>query len=70
LTGWRWLVTIILETRDALSPQIRAIFSWLGQGVVYILTQVIGRGIGLIGKGIIQGVGGTWQDVRYGKNRK
>jgi DNA-binding NarL/FixJ family response regulator len=70
LTDWRWLVTIILETRDALSPQVRAIFSWLGQGVVYILTQVVGRGIGLIGKGIIQGVGGTWQDVRYGKNRK
>lgn len=68
LGGWRWLVTIILETRDTAGPQFQSIFSWLGSGIVYVLTQVIGRGIGLIGRGIIQGVGSTWQDVRYGKN--
>ena len=69
LGGWRWFVTIALETRDAISPQLQAVFGWLGAGVVYVLTQVIGRGIGLIGRGIIQGVGSTWQDVRYGKKK-
>ena len=69
LGGWRWFVTIALETRDAISPQLQAVFGWLGAGVVYVLTQVIGRGIGVIGRGIIQGVGSTWQDVRYGKKK-
>ncbi|MEG4329441.1 DUF3685 domain-containing protein, partial [Microcoleus sp. herbarium5] len=37
-------------------------------GVVYVLTQVIGRGIGLIGRGIIQGIGNSLQDSKFGKN--
>jgi DNA-binding NarL/FixJ family response regulator len=57
LSGLRWLVTIALELRDALSPRFRAIFSVVGNGLVYFLIQVIGRGIGLIGRGILQGVG-------------
>ncbi len=57
LSGLRWLVTIALELRDALSPRFRVIFSVVGKGLVYFLIQVIGRGIGLIGRGILQGVG-------------
>ena len=34
---------------------------------MYLLTQVIGRGIGLIGRGIIQGVGSSFQDSKFGK---
>ena len=67
LRGIRWAVTIALETRDALAPRLRAVVAFVGSGVVYLLTQVIGRGIGLIFRGIIQGIGNTLQEVRYGK---
>ncbi|MGL5807112.1 MAG: DUF3685 domain-containing protein, partial [Xenococcaceae cyanobacterium] len=43
--------------------------AFIGSGVVYLLTYVIGRGIGLIGKGIIQGIGNTFSETRYGKDR-
>jgi DNA-binding NarL/FixJ family response regulator len=69
LRGIPWLVTIALETRDALTPRIQAIISFVSSGVIYFLTQVIGRGIGLIGKGIIQGIGNSVQEARYGKER-
>ncbi|MEC4984311.1 MAG: DUF3685 domain-containing protein, partial [Oscillatoria sp. PMC 1076.18] len=55
LTGLRWAVTIALEARDAIAPRLRKVLGFVGGGVVYLLTQVIGRGIGLIGRGIIEG---------------
>ena len=67
LSGLPLAVTLVLETRDAIAPRLRATVSFLGSGVVYILTQVIGRGIGLIGKGILQGIGTSLQDNRSGK---
>lgn len=70
LKGLPFTVTILLESRDAIAPRFRAVIALVGQGLVYVLTQVIGRGIGLIGRGIIQGVGNTFQDVKYGKNSK
>lgn len=63
LQGTRFFVTLALEGRDAIAPPLQATFTFLGRGVVYILTQVVGRGLGLIGRGILQGVGGTWQDI-------
>jgi Protein of unknown function (DUF3685) len=51
------LVTLLLEARDALAPQVRALLRRLGDLLVVVLTQVIGRGIGLVGRGIVQGMG-------------
>jgi DNA-binding NarL/FixJ family response regulator len=68
LSGWQLWLTLMLETRDAIAPRFRAVISLLGMGVVYILTQVIGRGIGLIGRGVIQGIGNSLQDSKFGKN--
>ncbi|MGD1804950.1 DUF3685 domain-containing protein [Dapis sp. BLCC M126] len=68
LSGIPLTVTLLLETRDAIAPGIRATISFIGSGVVYLLTQVIGRGIGLIGRGIIQGVGSSFQDAKFGRN--
>jgi DNA-binding NarL/FixJ family response regulator len=68
LTGLQLAVTLLLETRDAIAPRIRASVAFLGSGVVYILTQVIGRAIGLVGRGVIQGIGTTLQETRFGKN--
>lgn len=69
LQGLRWSVTIALELRDAIAPRLRAVIATIGKGAVYVLTQVIGRAIGLVGRGIIQGVGSTLQDARYSKDK-
>ena len=70
LRGLPWLATMIIEIRDAISPRLRALIASLGKGMVYLLTQVIGKGIGLIGKGIIQGIGSSLQDTSYGKKNQ
>lgn len=68
LSGWQLALTLLLEARDAIAPRVRAVISLLGAAVVFVLTQVIGRGIGLIGRGIIQGIGNSLQDSKFGKN--
>lgn len=67
LSGIQLVVTLALEFRDALAPRLRSVVAFLGSGIVYILTQVIGRAIGLIGRGVLQGLGGSLQES---KNRK
>lgn len=66
LSGIQLAVTLALETRDAISPRLRSAIAFLGSGVVYLLTEVIGRGIGLIGRGIAKGIGNAWQDNNRG----
>ena len=50
-------VTLIVEIRDALAPQLEIAIKYIGNIFVTLLTKVVGKGIGLIGKGIIQGLG-------------
>jgi len=69
LTGFRWLVTMVIEARDALAPGIVAVIDWLGKTFVYLLTEVIGKAIGLIGKGFVKGIGNSVQEVRYSDRR-
>lgn len=57
LSGIQLAVTLALETRDAISPRLKGAIAFLGSGIVYVLTEVIGRGIGLIGRGILKGIG-------------
>jgi DNA-binding NarL/FixJ family response regulator len=64
LSGIPLAVTLALETRDAIAPRLRSAISFVGSGLVYILTEVIGRGIGLIGRGIVKGIGNALQDPR------
>ncbi|HEY9854075.1 MAG TPA: DUF3685 domain-containing protein [Leptolyngbyaceae cyanobacterium] len=68
LSGMRLAVTLALEARDAVSPRLRALVAFVGSGVVYVLTQVIGRGIGLIGRGVLEGIGNSLQESRVGRN--
>ncbi|MGB3299243.1 MAG: DUF3685 domain-containing protein [Phormidesmis sp.] len=69
LGGIPLAVTLALETRDAIAPRLRTAVSLVGSTVVYVLTEVLGRGIGLVGRGIIKGVGSAWQDGKS-KGRK
>ena len=64
LAGIPFFVTLLLEARDAIAPRVRAAISFFGRGMVYVLTEVIGRGIGLIGRGIIKGIGNALQDAK------
>jgi DNA-binding NarL/FixJ family response regulator len=57
LTGIPLTVTLLLEFRDAIAPRLKSLVSLFGNTIVFILTQIIGRGIGLIGRGILQGMG-------------
>jgi len=56
--GWpQQLVTLLLEARDALATQVQSLLRRFGDLVVVVLTQVVGRAIGLVGRGIMQGMG-------------
>ena len=57
LSGIPLGITLILEFRDAISPRIQSLVGFLGTGIVFVLTQVIGKGLGLVGRGILQGIG-------------
>ena len=61
-------VTVALEARDAIAPRLRSAVSFVGSGLIYVLTEVIGRGIGLVGRGILKGVGTAWQDGKFSRN--
>ncbi|MBF2035299.1 MAG: DUF3685 domain-containing protein [Leptolyngbyaceae cyanobacterium T60_A2020_046] len=64
LSGLRYAVTLALEARDAIAPRLRAAIGFVGSGVVYVLTEVVGRGIGLVGRGILKGIGSAWHENR------
>ncbi len=57
LTGIPWLVTILIEFTDSITRGIKALADIVGRTLVFVLTEVLGKGIGLIGKGILQGIG-------------
>ncbi|MBW4507388.1 MAG: DUF3685 domain-containing protein [Scytonematopsis contorta HA4267-MV1] len=70
LSGIPLVVTLGLEFWDATSPRLQTLLSFLGSGVVFFLTQVVGRGLGLIGRGILQGIGNvSLRDKNWRKNK-
>ncbi len=68
LSGIRLWVTLGLEFGDAIAPRLQSLLSFLGSGVVFVLTQIVGRGLGLIVRGILQGIGSV--SFSEGKNKK
>ena len=68
LSGIPLFVTLVLEFRDAIAPRMRSLLSFFGSGVVFVLTQVIGKGLGLIGRGILQGIGSVSLPEKKNKN--
>ena len=67
LEGVQLAVTLVLELQDAIASRLKSAITFIGSGFVYVLTNVIGRGIGLIGRGVVQGIGTAWQDSRSKK---
>lgn len=62
LEGLPRVITLVLEARDAIAPRLRSVVSLVGNGVIYVLTDVIGRGLGLIGRGVLKGMGNSWRE--------
>ena len=62
LAGIPLVVTLALETRDALAPRLKMATTFMGSSIVYLLTEIIGRGIGLVGRGVIKGIGNILQE--------
>ncbi len=69
LTGIPALVTLLLEFQDAIAPRLRTITAFIGRGIVYLLKNILGRGIGLVGSGILQGIGASFGSDGKLKNR-
>lgn len=69
LSGVPLAVTLVLELRDTVAPRLQSVVTFLGNGLVYILTRIIGRGIGLIGRGILEGIGSSWRDSRLSRGQ-
>ena len=57
LTWLQKQITLLVEIRDAISPQLEIATKYIGNIFVTILTKVVGKAIGLVGKGILQGLG-------------
>ena len=60
LENLEWLqkqVTLLVEIRDAIAPQLEIAVKYIGDLFVTFLTKVLGKAIGLVGKGILQGLG-------------
>ncbi|MEA5565725.1 DUF3685 domain-containing protein [Anabaena sp. UHCC 0399] len=71
LAGIPLLVTLTLEFRDAIAPRLQSVLSFLGSGIVFVLTQIIGRGLGLIGRGVIQGIGSvSFSEKNFKRNNE
>jgi DNA-binding NarL/FixJ family response regulator len=70
LSGVPLMVTLLLEFRDAIAPRLQSLLSFLGTGIFFILTQIIGRGLGLIGRGILQGIGSVALTEKTQKRQK
>jgi DNA-binding NarL/FixJ family response regulator len=64
LSGIPLMVTLALELRDAIAPRLQAVVSFVGSGIIFVLTQVIGKTIGLIGRGVLQGLSSSWQESK------
>ena len=60
LENLEWLqkqVVLLVEIKDAVAPQIEIAVKYIGNLFVTFLTKVVGKAIGLVGKGILQGLG-------------
>lgn len=57
LTGIPWFITIMIEFVDSITRGVKALADIVGKALVFILTEILGKGIGLIGRGILQGIG-------------
>ncbi len=67
LSGIPLVVTLWLELQDAIAPRLKTITEFIGRGLVYVLKNIIGKGIGLIGRGVLQGIGDSFSVGKVGR---
>ncbi|MFL0605125.1 DUF3685 domain-containing protein [Cylindrospermopsis raciborskii] len=67
LSGIPLVVTLALEFRDAIAPRLQSLLSFVGNVIVFVLTKIVGRGLGLIARGVLQGLGSVNLGDKPGK---
>ena len=67
LSGIPLVVTLVLELRDAIAPRLQSLLSFVGNVIVFVLTKIVGRGLGLIARGVLQGLGSVHLGDKPGK---
>jgi hypothetical protein len=67
LSGIPLVVTLVLEFRDAIAPRLQSLLSFVGNVIVFVLTKIVGRGLGLIARGVLQGLGSVHLGDKPGK---
>ncbi|MFM7559591.1 DUF3685 domain-containing protein [Cylindrospermopsis raciborskii] len=67
LSGIPLVVTLVLEFRDAITPRLQSLLSFVGNVIVFVLTKIVGRGLGLIARGVLQGLGSVYLGDKQGK---
>ena len=58
-TGWRYVVSLVLEAVDVLTPVVRVMWEKVVTAVVWVLRHGVGRGLGLVWRGVAEG--GGWR---------
>lgn len=54
LTGWSAAMCLLLEVNDVAAPLLRSLFARVSTALQWLLTALIGRGLGLIFRGVRQ----------------
>eukprot|EP00210_Caulerpa_lentillifera_P001718 g1651.t1 len=62
LSGWGLSFSYFLEALDALEPICKTVLKKLGDLISFLLTQLIGRSVGLIIKGIQSSITNPWNN--------
>ena len=59
LTGWRAAVARALEAADVAGPLLKRAAAALGDALAFLLVRLIGRGLGLVARGVRSALSGT-----------
>lgn len=65
MDGWSAVMCLLLEVNDVAAPLLRGLFARVNTALQWLLTTLIGRGLGLIFRGVRQ----SFRRQPSGRNR-
>jgi uncharacterized membrane protein YeaQ/YmgE (transglycosylase-associated protein family) len=69
LAGWRYVVSLMLETGDVVGPMLRTLLGCIGSLLSWLLVTMIGRSLGLVYRGVMQSLSGRDRGAVGGRRR-
>lgn len=70
LSGWRAALSTMMEIGDVIAPMVAGVADRLSDLVSWLLVSLIGRGLGLIYKGVRQSLAGSGKEERRAERRR